>query len=63
MNKLPKNSPKMMTIELIRGIRVIGSKAGPVEPPKVLFKPSVMVRLPWLHGVLWVYMVIESVAI
>lgn len=52
----------MMTIVLMRGIRVTGSKAGLVEPPSALFKPSVKVRLPWLHGVLWVYMVIESVA-
>lgn len=58
-----ENSPNMMTIVLIRGIRVTGSKAGPVKPPWVLFKPSVTVRLPWLHCVLWVYMVIESMAI
>jgi len=53
----------MMTIVLMRGIRVIGSKAGPIEPPWGLFNPSVKVRLPGLHGVLWVYMVIESMAI
>lgn len=55
-------SPNKMTIVLMRGMRVIGTKAGPSETPRVPFIPSVKVRLPWLHGVWWVYMVMESMA-
>lgn len=48
---------------LMRGIKVFGSKAAPAWTSEEIFRPPVSVRLPWLHGVWWVYMVIESMAI